>query len=227
MIRINLIPAKRRRSARASAGPSRAASGGQWWLLGMLLGWAALCGVGWWLLDLEQTAEAKLRVQIAEKNKQIEVIKAEIDEEGLAARQRQVEQMESAIAKLNAERRSPVYVMYELGMILTDTTAGGGPDIDQEKYRQNVRADPQSQINDRWDPTGLWLTGIVESEGALTLEGQARDAADLTEFTRRLRASARFTNLSHPDFQRTGDARREGQARYLAWKLSVGIRRWD
>lgn len=224
MIRINLAPSKRRAAARATAlreGPSN----GQLWIILMLLGWAGFGAAGWWLLTLEEEAKDQLRAQVSQTNKQIEAIKSEIDEEGLKAREAQVEQMEIAIEKLNARRRTPVYVMYELAMILTDAQQGGGPDIDQEKYRRHLRDDPQNEINERWDPSGLWFTTIDESGGMLSIAGEARDAADLTEFTRRLRASARFGELSNPVFERVSG--KKDTVRYLTWKLAVQVRQWD
>jgi Tfp pilus assembly protein PilN len=226
MIRINLAPTTKRKVK--SVGPTtEASSGGALWFLGMLVLWIGMGGIGWWLLGLEEEVTQDLRAQTAAKNTEIEKIKKEIDEAGLKARQAQVEQVEVAINKLQAKRRTPAYVMYELAMILTDAKDGGGPDIDQEKYRQNLKADPQSAINDKWDPTGLWINSIKEAGGTLTLTGAARDATDLTEFTRRLRASARFGNLSNPDFQRSAKAGTTGSARNLTWKLNVQVRRWD
>ena len=70
---------------------------------------------------------------------------------------------ERAIKKVEAKRRTPVFVLYEIAMILTDGKEGGGPDIDQEKYRQNLKSDPQSAINDRWDPSGLWIEALQDN----------------------------------------------------------------
>jgi len=223
MIRINLAPRKKR-GARSHA-PSRSGFPPHVWLLFIVVGWALILGACWWFLDIERKAEARLRVEVSDTNKKIEAVKKEIDEQGLKERETQVAEMEVAISKLSAKRRTPVYVMYELAMILTDSQQGGGPDVDQEKYRQLTSADPQSAINDRWDPTGLWLKSIAESSGTLTIDGEARDASDLTEFTRRLRASARFSDLSNPDFQRVGNP--ADDARYLTWKLAVQVRRWN
>lgn len=227
MIRINLAPTKKKRAARAARTSAPSATAGQLWVAGMLLGWIVLGSVGYWLVSLETDAADKLRRDAAAKNKEADQIKKDTDEAGLVARKEQVEQMEVAIKKLTAKRRTPVYVMYELAMILTDSRDGGGPDIDQEKYRQNLKADPQSAINDRWDPTGLWISEIQNNGGALSITGEARDAADLTEFTRRLRASARFGSLSNSDWQREGNPEREDEARDLTWKLNVNVRRWD
>jgi Tfp pilus assembly protein PilN len=235
MIRINLVPSKRKRSTkgatvvspRVQAPVATSKAGAQLWLLGMVAGWAALAAVGWWLLSIENDAAAELRKQAAEKNKEVDTVKKEIDDAGLQEREGLVEQTRVAIKKVEAKRRSPVFVFYELAMILTDGKDGGGPDIDQEKYRQQLKSDPQSAINDRWDPSGLWLESLEETDGVLVLTGAARDASDLTEFTRRLRASARFGSLSNADYQRDPEAKSDAEARWLSWTLDVAVRRWD
>ena len=231
MIRINLAPTKKRTRGGRSAGPARAsapssATAAQAWMLGMLLGWLAVGGVCYWLQGIEEEEADKLRRQAVAKNKEAYQIKKEIDEEGLKRREEQVAQMELAKKKLNAKRRTPVFVMYELGSMLTDSAIGGGVDNDEEKDRAGIAADPQSAINEKWDPTGLWIDSIEQNGSTLAIEGQARDAADLSEFTRRLRASARFGDATSPDFQREGNARDNEDARYLKWNLSVQVRRW-
>lgn len=229
MIRINLLPKKRKSAKPARAPGARGAptggGPGQWWILAMLVLWLAVAGVGYWLLSLEDEQVQSLRQQAAAQNKQAEVISKEIDEEGLEARKAQIDQLEAAIDKLEDKRRSPVFVMYELAMILTDQKEGGGPDIDKEKYRQILKQDPNNKLNDRWDPTGLWLQSVEEKNGTLAIEGSARDATDLAEFTRRLRASARFGSIKHPDFNRVDD--KKGEQASLEWKLDVAVRRWD
>lgn len=225
MIRINLLPTKKK-AARASA-TGGTGSSGQWWVLGWLLGWLLVGGAGWWLLGMEEEAAAAMREQAAAKTRAAEAIKQDIDEEGLEARRAELAQVEAAIDKLETKRRTPVYVMYELSMILTDAKEGGGPDVDKERLRQIVKSDPQAEIDMLWDPTGLWLTKVEERGGQLVMEGGARDATDLSEFTRRLRASARFDKLSHPDFQRVNERTGKDGEQHLTWRLNVAVRRWD
>ncbi|MCA9710114.1 MAG: PilN domain-containing protein, partial [Myxococcales bacterium] len=227
-------PARRKRGKKkaaravAAVGPSAAAGGGtgQWWALGMLVGWLLVGGAGYWLLTMEEDAAAQMRTQAAAKSAAAEKIKQDIDEEGLEARKQELAQVEAAIEKLESKRRTPVYVMYELAMILTDAKEGGGPDVDKEKLRQIVKSDPQAEINTLWDPTGLWLTKVEEKGGLLIIEGGARDATDLSEFTGRLRASARFGRVSHPNFERVDASGKDGDP-HLTWKLDVAVRRWD
>lgn len=224
MIRINLLPTKKKAARAATGGET---SAGQWWVIGWLVGWVLLGGAGWWLLTMEEDAAAAMREQTAGKTRKAEEIKQVIDEEGLEARKAELAQVEAAIDKLETKRRTPVYVMYELSMILTDAKEGGGPDVDKERLRQIIKADPQAEINTLWDPTGLWLTKVEEKGGLLVIEGGARDATDLSEFTRRLRASARFDRLSHPDFERVDTKGGEEGEQHLTWKLDVVVKRWD
>lgn len=227
MIRINLLPTKKKAARASAAAGSGGASGGgsgQFWALGMLVGWLLIGGAGYWLLSMEDDAAAAMRQQGAAKNRAAEEIKKDIDEAGLEAIKQQLEAQEAIIEKVETKRRTPVYVMYELAMILTDAKDGGGPDVDKVKEAQLVKADPQAKPNPLWDPTGLWLTKVEEKGGVLVIEGGARDATDLTEFTRRLRVSARFGKVSHPNFERT-DGRDD--ERFITWQLDAAVRYWD
>ena len=228
MIRINLLPTKKKAARAAAAVASLSGDGGggagQYWALGMVLGWLLVGGAGYWLLTMEDDAAAAMRQQSATKNREAEAIKQDIDEEGLEASKQQLEAQEAIIEKVETKRRTPVYVMYELAMILTDAKDGGGPDVDKEKEAQLLKADPLAKPNPLWDPTGLWLTKVEEKGGVLVIEGGARDATDLSEFVRRLRVSARFDKVSHPDFERS-DGRDDEQ--HLTWKLDVSVRYWD
>lgn len=226
MIRINLLPTKKKAARAAGAKPSGGGAG-QWWVVAWVIGWLLIGGAAWWLLAMEEDAAAAMREQTAAKARAAETIKQDIDEEGLEARKAELAQVNAAIDKLETKRRTPVFVMYELAMILTDAKEGGGPDVDKERQRQIEKADPKAAINVLWDPTGLWLTKVEEKGGLLILEGGARDATDLSEFTRRLRASARFDRLSHPDFERVDTKGGKQDEQHLTWKLDLTVRRWD
>lgn len=227
MIRINLLPTKKKaaRATMAAGAVSGRAGSGQWWALGMLIGWMLIGGAGYWLLSMEDDAAAEMRTQTAAKNRAAEKIKKDIDEEGLEASKKELETQEAIIEKVETKRRTPVYVMYELAMILTDSKYGGGPEIDEEHRRKLVKADPRAEINKLWDPSGLWLTKLEEKGGVLLIEGGARDATDLSEFTRRLRVSTRFGRVSHPNFERVDN--RGDDEQHLTWTLDVSVSHWD
>ncbi|MEM7157720.1 MAG: PilN domain-containing protein [Myxococcota bacterium] len=229
MIRINLLPTKKkaaRGGARRASGGEGSANAGQLWVFGWLIGWLLIGGAGYWLLTMEEDAAAAMREQAAAKNHAAEKIKNDIDEEGLEASKKELEMQQAIRAKVATKRRTPVYVMYELASILTDDKDGGGADEDKEKLRQLEKSDPRARPNPLWDPTGLWLTKVEEEGGSLVIEGGARDATDLSEFTRRLRVSARFGKVSHPNFERVG-TRSDEDEQHLTWALNVAVRRWD
>ncbi|MEM9459173.1 MAG: PilN domain-containing protein [Myxococcota bacterium] len=232
MIRINLLPTKKkaaRVNALTAAGRGTGGSGagpGQWWVLAMVVGWLLVGGAGFWLLTMEEDAAAQMRQQAAAKATAAEKIKKDIDEEGLEESKQKLAMQEAVKGKLETKRRTPVYVMYELSMILTDGKDGGGADEDKEKLAQMMKVDAQAEPNPMWDPTGLWLTKVEEKGGVLVIEGGARDATDLSEFTRRLRVSARFGNVSHPNFERV-DGKTDDDEQHLTWKLDVAVRQWD
>jgi hypothetical protein len=232
MIRINLIPQKRRKSATPTrtiaVAAARGEGGGALSFMLMLVGWVVVGGAGWYLVTVEDDAAASFRAQAATVTKSTTDMKAAIDTGSIETRTKEIERQELAIDKLKAKQRTPAFVMYEVASILTDANKGGGPTIDQEKYKKNVKDDPHSQINDRWDPSALWLTSVTEVEGTLKIEGTARDAADLSEFTRRLRASVWFGDATHPNYERAADKKDDGGAqRHLTWRLDVAVQRWN
>ncbi len=217
MIRINLLPSKKR-SPRGGA-----ASTGQWVALVMVGGWILLGAGGYWLVAAEEARANEIRAEAAKKKARVEEIRKLIDEEGLQARQDKVEQLRTAIEKLKSQQRSPVYVMHEVANILT---TGKMPEVDEEEQRRLEAADPQSKLISNWDATSVWLMSLNEDGGGgLAVAGSARDAADLAEFTRRLRASSRFGNVSHPDFQRV--SANDAGSRYVTFKVDVAVERWD
>lgn len=218
MIRINLNPAIKRKGSKVKV--VQASQPGQWVVVAMLLGWIGIAGGGYWLLLQEEEEQARLRAETSKVNKEADEIRKAIDEEGLQARKDRVEQLRVAIEKLQGQQRTPVFVMHELANILT---TGKMPDIDEEEQRRIEAADPQSKLLPNWDATAVWIGSLDERGGTLNLSGSARDAADLAEFTRRLRASSRFGFISHPDYKRVES---DGN-RFVTWQLNVQVRRWD
>lgn len=231
MIRINLSPTKKKKRAgrsSAAAGPSFGGdSAGAIVLVVLLLGWGALGGAGWWLLNREAQAAQELRAKGSKIAAEADKIEKQIDEERYQALVAQRQQLEAAITKLEAQRRTPTYVMHELANILTQ---GKLPDMDEEERRKMTTLDPDAKLNQMWDGTSVWITKLVERGDILELEGGARDASDLSEFVKRLRASARFADVSHPQFTVTvdkqGPSGTAGQ-RYINFTMTVRVAYWD
>lgn len=228
MIKVNLSPNRKRRKA----GPSgkkkvetQVTAGSA--LLGVyFVGWLMVSGGLWWTLDQKQADTEAKRQEAARMKKEIKKIKEQIDEEYLQAVKARYEQLKVAIAKLEAQKRTPMFVMDELMNVLTQ---GKLPDIDEEQQRKVTTADPDAELNPMWDASSVWVTEMNESGNLVEMEGGARDASDLSEFLKRLRASSRFAGVSHPKYKlveqkRTGTKK---VRRYIAFNLTLRVTHWD
>ncbi len=231
MIRINLVPSKKKaaRGGKKKATASAASAAGQFIFLGMLAGWVALGGVGYWLMDREQVRATELRDETKVVNDRVKEIRELIDEEKLQALRDRVEQLRSAIEKLTAQQRTPAPVMNELANIVS---TGKLPDIDEEEQKRREVEDPKAKLNQSWDGNSVWIDSLKEtSGGVLEIEGGARDPADLSEFMKRLRASRRFGRVTHPEYTdaQTKKSKQVGDTplTFITFKLTAKVRYWD
>ena len=99
---------------------------------------------------------------------------------------------EDAIAKLQSARTGPTAVLLELARIMTP---GRGPSVDPERLNQLRRDNPLAVFNPSWDARRLWLTKFVEQQRKVRLEGVARDGEDVSELARRLQLSSLFHDV--------------------------------
>jgi len=99
---------------------------------------------------------------------------------------------EEAIQKLQSARTGPTAILMELARILTP---GRGPSVDPDRLAQLRRDNPLSVFNPNWDSRRLWLTGFVESQRRLKIDGNARDGEDVSELARRLNLSSLFYDV--------------------------------
>jgi type IV pilus assembly protein PilN len=184
MIRINLLPQKKRRIE---------ASGGEGWVL---------VAVG--LLVFEIGAlffyHTTLEDELSEENRRNGEIQAKIDASKKTVENHQnvigeltrLRAREDAIAKLQNARTGPTAVLLETARILTP---GRGPSIDPEKLAQVRRDNPLAAFNPTWDTRRLWLLSFREESRKLRVVGVARDAEDVSEFAKRMTLSDYFGNV--------------------------------
>jgi type IV pilus assembly protein PilN len=185
VIRINLLPQKRR--------AERASEAGQLWLILLLLlflgevaGLLVFHGMKSDELKAQRQKNSELEVQIANAKNAVSnhpEIKEQL--ERLRAR-------EDAISKLQTARTGPTAVMLELARIMTP---GRGPTIDPDRLAQIRRENPLAVYNPGWDARRLWLTKFVEQQRKVRLEGVARDGEDVSELARRMNLSNRFHDV--------------------------------
>ena len=181
MIRVNLLP--QRRDARATA----SAQTSQRWLLLIL---AAVVVEVVALFFFHQLKVEELETQ-TNKNK---VLQGEIDAiKKLVANHEEVKKSlavlrarEDAIAQLQTNRSGPTAVLLEVAQLLTP---GKGPTADPDKLAQLRKENPLAVYNSSWDSRRLWLTSYDERERTVRIEGQARDANDVSELAQRLKLS--------------------------------------
>lgn len=181
MIRINLLPQKKRRVE---------GSAGEGWVL-VAVGVLALEIAG--LFFYHTTLEDEL----AEEQRRNSEIQAKIDASKKAVENHanvtteltRLRAREDAIAKLQNARTGPTAVLLETARILTP---GRGPSIDPEKLAQVRRDNPLAAFNPTWDTRRLWLLSFREESRKLRVTGVARDAEDVSEFAKRMTLSDYF-----------------------------------
>jgi type IV pilus assembly protein PilN len=185
MIRVNLLPQKRRKSGSGARG--------ELWLVACLVT-AALEVVGCLVLYGQKQDELS---QQLDKNKalqdQIKQIK-DVSKNHDSIKQKLValRDREEAIAKLQSARSGPTAMLLEVARLLT---AGRGPSVDPNELSKVRRENPLQDYNANWDSRRLWLTKFVEADRTVRLEGMARDGEDVSELARRMNLSTYFDDV--------------------------------
>lgn len=198
MIKINLLPQKRAKIRAAAGTPSASADlGTKQFALGMgAVAAAAL--VVFFVVDKPrrdkiknyQQSMGELKVQIAEKNKQLigyeEMKKAKLD----------AEQRAQAITRLMQAKVVPAHVLHELGEILTQNRLPAMTEEMRKKVGNGPGSDPNKRFQLDWDPTKVWLSGFTDVNGVFKLEGGAQSESDVTQLSKRLAASVYFSDVT-------------------------------
>jgi type IV pilus assembly protein PilN len=211
MIRVNLLPQKRRKTS---------GNRGELWLVASLLT-VALEIVGCLVLYGQKQDEL---VQQQDKNKaldaQIKQIKdvsknhEEVKQKLVALRDR-----EQAIAKLQSARTGPTAMLLEVARLLTP---GRGPSVDPNELSKVRRENPLQDYNPSWDPRRLWIVKFVEADRTVRLEGIARDGEDVSELARRMNLSTFFDDVQLLPAKR--ETEKESGLPMVAFKLEAKVR---
>ncbi len=197
MIRINLLPQKRR--------TERGAEGSQVWLfviLGIFL--VEIAGFVIFHLTKVEELEGQLRTN-KEIQSQIDQAKATVaNHDQVKAQLADLRKREDAIAALQSARTGPTAMLLELARLLTP---GRGPTVDPEQLAELRRDNPLAVFNPSWDARRLWLTEFVEENRLVRLKGQARDGEDVSELARRMSLSSYFQEVKLLPGSRIADAK--------------------
>jgi type IV pilus assembly protein PilN len=184
VIRVNLLPQKRRKPA---------ASRGDMWLAASLL-LVALEVVGCFIwygskqdeLEQQQSKNRALQAQI-DQIRDVSKNHEDVKKQLVVLRDR-----EQAIAKLQSARTGPTAMLLEVARMLTP---GRGPSVDPSALTELRRNNPGQDFNATWDARRLWLVRFVESGRTVRLEGMARDGEDVSELARRMNLSTYFFDV--------------------------------
>lgn len=185
MIRINLMPVKRR--------AERGDASQLWLAVVMVVVLAEVAG----LFVFHSFKNDELKDQQrrnAELNSQIDQSKSAVaNHEDVKAKLAQLRAREEAIGKLQSARTGPTAVLLELARLLTP---GRGPSVDPDRLSQLRRDNPLAVFNPSWDSRRLWLVKFVEQNRKLHLEGFAQDGEDVSELARRMNLSSYFADVN-------------------------------
>lgn len=184
MIRVNLLPQKRRKAA--------AARGDMWLAASLVLVALEVVACFVWYgskqdeLGQQQSKNSALEAQI----KQISDVSKNHEE--VKKKLAILREREEAIAKLQSARTGPTAMLLEVARLLTP---GRGPSVDPSELTKLRRDNPGQDYNQNWDSRRLWLTRFVEADRTVRLEGMARDGEDVSELARRMNLSSYFRDV--------------------------------
>ena len=184
MIRVNLLPQKRRKPAASQA---------DLWLIGSLaLVVLEVVGCFVWYGSVQNDVEQQLGKNRA-LQAQIDNVKAvSKNHEDVKKKLALLREREEAINKLQSARSGPTAMLLEVARMLTP---GRGPSVDPNELSKLRRENPGQAYTENWDPRRLWLVRFVEQDRTVRLEGMARDGEDVSELARRMNLSTYFSDV--------------------------------
>ena len=199
MIKVNLLPQRRAKRAVSADSSSKQA------LVGVMALAAAAAGV-FLVLDMPRrsklsdlrAANGQLQQEINAKNKEL-VGYAELQKAEAEAIRRA-----EAINRLLGTKVVPAHILHELGKVLTRE----GPTMTEQMAKAagtGPESNPNRQFQNDWDPSHVWMSSFVDTNGAFRLEGGAQSESDVTQLSKRLAASVYFLEVTPAGGERVAD----------------------
>jgi hypothetical protein len=147
------------------------------------------------LSEVRESSDA-LQTTIAALNKDL------VGYQELVNSQKEADARAAAINHLLAAKVVPAHVLNELGNILTPNQKPTMTDDMTHRFD----TDSNKRFDLAWDPSHVWLLSYTDKgDGQFTLEGGAQAEADVTQFSKRLAASAYFTDVAPSSEERVQD----------------------
>jgi Tfp pilus assembly protein PilN len=201
MIKVNLLPQKKRaRRVPSEAGGNR----------DFVIGVVALAGAAAvvffavdqprrsHLRDLRDTND-QLQQEINANNGQLKGY------EELKKAAQEADERAKAINRLMAAKVVPANVLQELSDILTPNHLPTMTEDMAQRTGNGPRSDPNKRFDLTWDPRHVWMTSFIDKNGSFKIEGGAQAEVDVTQLSKRLAASAYFSDVAPASEQRVAD----------------------
>ena len=177
MIRVNLLPQKRRAEARAE--------GKQLWLVAVMVAFLAEIAALFVFHSVKHE-------ELVDQQKNNTKLQAQIDQSKASVAnhpevQKKLEDLrarEAAITKLQNARSGPTAVLLELTP--SSSRPDAEPEVAPDRLSQIRRENPLAVFNGNWDPRRLEISSFNEQARKVKLEGQALDGEDVSELARRM-----------------------------------------
>jgi len=191
MIKVNLLPQRRAKRSVVSSDPSSKQA-----FVGVAVLAAAAAGV-FFIVDVPRrsrladlrAANTQLQQEINQKNQQL-VGYPELQKAAQEASNRA-----EAINRLIGTKVVPAHILHELGKILTRE----GPTMTEAMAKAagtGPESNPNKQFQNDWDPSHVWMTSFIDTNGTFKLDGGAQSESDVTQLSKRLAASVYFLDVT-------------------------------
>lgn len=190
MIRVNLLPQKKKAERGKGASTLTPSTSGQKWLLiPLFLVVAEVVGLLLFHFDKNSAIVEQKRKNTELQGKISEIQQIVTQHDAVKKDLTELNARENAITQLQAGRTGPTAVLLELAQILT---LQKGPTVDPDVLKDLQKKNPLQIYNVNWDTHRLWITKYVELARTVKIEGFAKDSADVSELANRLKTSTYF-----------------------------------
>lgn len=190
MIRVNLLPQKKKpERGKGASTLTPSASGQKWLLIPLVLVVAEVVGLLLFHFDRSSAIDDQNRKNTELQGRISEIQQIVTQHDAVKKDLAELNAREDAITQLQAGRTGPTSVLLELAQILTPAK---GPTVDPDILKDLQKKNPLQVFNVNWDTHRLWLTKYVEQARVVKIEGFAKDSADVSELSNRLKTSTYF-----------------------------------
>lgn len=190
MIRVNLLPQKKKpERGKGASALTPSTSGQKWLLVPLFLVVAEVVGLLLFHFDKSSSIDAQKKKNTELSGRISEIQQIVTQHDAVKKDLKELGAREDAITQLQAGRTGPTAVLLELAQILT---LQKGPTVDPDVLKDLQKKNPLQVFNVNWDTHRLWLTKYTELARTVKIEGFAKDSADVSELSNRLKTSTYF-----------------------------------